>query len=107
MISFNSQPAKAGCFINGVFRMKKKEISKLALLGLTAGILLNTTSIEALETESNTINLDYVLAKPKCKAHGGCGGFTAERNVKHDQYEDEEEDDDTKTNDDSEMDKDI
>lgn len=60
--------------------MKNKELKKLALLGLAAGVLLSTSGIQA-EEEEYHIDLDYVLAKPSCKAHGGCGGLTASRDV--------------------------
>src|SRR4051812_27805955 len=60
--------------------MKKNELKKLALLGLSAGVLLATESgVQA--DDSNPINLEYVLAKPSCKAHGGCGGLTALRDI--------------------------
>lgn len=73
--------------------MKKKELKKLALLGLSAGILLAPEAgIQA--DESNPINLEYVLAKPSCKAHGGCGGLTASRDVTGVEKEDAEEPED-------------
>jgi hypothetical protein len=61
--------------------MKKIEMKKLALLGIAAGVLTGTqATIQAAENE-NSINLEHVIAKPKCKAHGGCGGLTASRDV--------------------------
>lgn len=70
--------------------MKKNEIRKLALLGMAAGVLMaNQPEIEAIENDKS-INMDYVLAKPSCKAHGGCGGLTASREV-NDLHQDHEE----------------
>lgn len=61
--------------------MKKIEMKQLALLGIAAGVLTGTqATVEATENE-NSINLEHVIAKPKCKAHGGCGGLTASRDV--------------------------
>lgn len=70
--------------------MKKNELKKLALLGLSAGVLLGTQSgVQA--DESNPIDLQYVLAKPSCKAHGGCGGLTASRDINNTDKEEAEE----------------
>lgn len=68
--------------------MKKNELRKLALLGLSAGVLLGT-QVQA--DESNPIDLQYVLAKPSCKAHGGCGGLTASRDINNGDKEEAEE----------------
>ncbi|HEV8051712.1 MAG TPA: hypothetical protein VGP47_04390 [Parachlamydiaceae bacterium] len=73
--------------------MKKIELKKMALLGLATGVLLTTGS--GIQAENfNTIDLDYVLAKPSCKAHGGCGGLTASRDVYNPDKEVAEEADD-------------
>lgn len=75
--------------------MNKYELKRLALLGMTAGIFMtNPSETEAMEEEGVMIDLNYVLAKPKCKAHGGCGGLTASRDVNDSSVADEEEDDD-------------
>lgn len=61
--------------------MKNRKIKTFALLGLSAGVLMAQSGVEAEEVHQ-PINLDYVLAKPKCKAHG-CGGLTAERDLEN------------------------
>lgn len=73
--------------------MKKEDLKKLALLGLAAGVLLGSPSeIQASEADEDYhIDLDYVLAKPSCKAHGGCGGLTASRDVYNSDKEEAEE----------------
>lgn len=74
--------------------MKENEMKKLAFLGMTAGLLLmNQPSAQALE-DSHLINLDYVIAKPSCKAHGGCSGLTASRDRNEESGSLEENDED-------------
>ena len=69
--------------------MKKNHLKKVAFLGLSAGALMtNQTTLEA-----DVINLDYVLAKPACKASAGCGGLTAAREVENTQYDIKEDSD--------------
>ncbi|MEI8365725.1 MAG: hypothetical protein WCF65_04820 [Parachlamydiaceae bacterium] len=54
--------------------MKSLQMKNLALFGVAAGLFsVGSSGVEATQ-ESNVINLDYVMAKPSCKAHGGCGG---------------------------------
>lgn len=68
-------------------------MKKLAFLGLSAGVLLTNQS----PLEADAINLDYVIAKPSCSAHSGCGGLTAAREVENTKYDVEEElEDDSK-----------
>jgi hypothetical protein len=72
--------------------MKKEDLKKLALLGLAAGALFATESaIHADGDDDYHIDLDYVLAKPSCKAHGGCGGLTASRDIYNADKEEAEE----------------
>lgn len=71
--------------------MKKNHIKKLAFLGMATGALIAQSGIEAAESNNSSINLDYVLAKPSCKAHGGCGGLTADRDHKSTMYQDDDE----------------
>lgn len=71
--------------------MKKTELKKLALLGLAAGVLLTTESKVQADENTSCIDLDYVLAKPSCKAHGGCGGLTASRDIHNSDKEEMEE----------------
>lgn len=59
--------------------MKKKEFSKLALLGIVSGLMAGQV-VEA--TDSNSIDIQYLLAKPGCKSHG-CESLTAERELHH------------------------
>lgn len=78
--------------------MNKEEMKKLALLGLAAGAIMSTLSAPEAFADENVIDLQYVIAKPKCKAHGGCGGLTASRDMNasmedNDEEDDEEEDD--------------
>jgi hypothetical protein len=80
-----------GCFINGDLEMKKTEIKRLAFLGMATGALMAQTGIGAVESGHSSINLEYVLAKPSCKAHGGCGGLTADRDRNKTMYQDEDE----------------
>ena len=80
--------------------MKKKEMTRLALFGIATGVLMASQSgIEALEN-SHAINMDYVLAKPSCKAHGGCGGtLTATRDF-DDKAKQDLDDEDVENNED-------
>lgn len=77
--------------------MKKKDLKRLAFLGIASGVLVTQpTGMEAIESHIRSINLDYVLAKPSCKAHGGCAGLTAERNRTNSTiYQDEESEENT------------
>lgn len=84
--------------------MNKDEMKKLALLGLAAGALMGTLSSPEVMADENTIDLQYVLAKPKCKAHGGCGGLTASREL-NSSAEDNDEDDDEDDDEDEDEDK--
>lgn len=68
--------------------MKSKRMKNLAFLGIAAGLI----SLESVGAEANVdaskIDLDYVIAKPKCSAHGGCGGLTAYREITPGAYDD-------------------
>lgn len=59
--------------------MKKKDFKRLAFLGMATGALVAQSGVEAAENNCSCINLDHVVAKPSCKAHGGCAGLTADR----------------------------
>lgn len=70
--------------------MNKRELRHLAILGVAAGVLAaGQTNLEAVFDES-VIDIEQCIAKPKCKAHGGCGGLTASRDLRN-EYVDEEE----------------
>lgn len=70
--------------------MKKNEWRRLALLGMAAGVFAaGQTGVEAAFDEPS-IDLEHALAKPKCKAHGGCGGLTASRDLRNENVDDEE-----------------
>lgn len=82
--------------------MNTKEMRKLALLGIAAGVISMSNTAELQATlDANIIDMDYVIAKPKCEAHGGCGGLTAYRTTpvnsayadKDDEGDDNSEDD--------------
>ena len=79
--------------------MKKNHLKKVAFLGLSAGALMTNQST----LEADAINLDYVLAKPACKASAGCGGLTAAREVENTKYDIQNSDTDTDTDPDSEQ----
>lgn len=82
--------------------MKSKEMKRLALMGIAVGILAaNQQGFEA--AEINSIDLDYVLAKPSCKAHGGCGGLTAYREVNNKDRQDQNKEDANSDEDQTEM----
>lgn len=66
--------------------MKKKEFSRLALLGMTSGLMaFGQTGLDA------SIDVQNLLAKPACKSKGGCGGLTASRDLPEDSLADEED----------------
>jgi len=77
--------------------MKKNNLGKLALLGLTGGLFaVGQPGIEAAQ-DSNSIDLQYLIAKPKCASHG-CAGLMAERDTP-DANEDDLLDDDSDSDD--------
>lgn len=62
--------------------MKKKTFAKLAVLGLTNGLLLSTLSAAHnanKETQPNSLNHTKTLDKAKCGGPGGCGGTVASK----------------------------
>lgn len=74
--------------------MKTKDMKKLALMGITAGLIsMGSSEIQALDAEAIALDLDRVVSKAKCNEHGGCGGLTASRdvNVKKGTLDDEDE----------------
>ena len=76
--------------------MKNKKMKQLILLGISAGIFMaEQQGLEAVDS-NGSIDLNYVLAKPSCKAHGGCGGLTANRDVNNEvpNYDDENDEQD-------------
>lgn len=74
--------------------MNKKELCRLALLGMIAGsVAAGQTGLEA-AYDASVIDMEHMIAKPKCKAHGGCGGLTASRNLRNEDVQDEESLDD-------------
>lgn len=67
--------------------MKKKQLSKLAILGIASGLL--TSHVEAAHKEGGTSmspeQIRQLLAKKhECKGPSGCGGLVAERDVEKD-----------------------
>lgn len=68
--------------------MKKNELKRLALLGMAAGALMANQPVQASE---NGIDIEHMIAKPKCKAHGGCGGLTASRDLNNAAIQNDEE----------------
>lgn len=71
--------------------MKKNDFKRFALMGVATGVLLTQSGVEAIENNNAPIDLDYVLAKPSCKAHGGCGGLTADSDRNNTTYQDDTE----------------
>ena len=70
--------------------MKRKELQRLALLGVAAGVMsMGQPTLEAVFDET-IIDVEHCIAKPKCKAHGGCGGLTASRDLRNENVDDEE-----------------
>jgi len=69
-------------------------MKKLALMGIAAGIISTGTDTLEATQNGNFINLDNVIAKPSCKAHGGCGGTVASRDIESVNLDNEEDDDD-------------
>lgn len=70
--------------------MKRKELQRLALLGVAAGVLAaGQPGLEATFDES-IVDVEQCIAKPKCKDHGGCGGLTASRDLRNEDVDDEE-----------------
>ena len=56
--------------------MKKTEMHRLALLGLTAGIIaLSQNSLEGFENHQS-IDMNLLIAKPSCKNSDSCGSAT-------------------------------
>ena len=55
--------------------MNKKDLKKLALLGLTSGVMLGTGGVQAANTQANTVS-GSLLAHA---CGGGCGGKKANR----------------------------
>lgn len=85
--------------------MKAKQLRALALLGMTAGILGMDVGLEAYQDE-HRIDLNYVLAKPKCKAQGGCGGLIAERDSNRSLRDEMDDDEEENGDDDRDFDED-
>lgn len=82
--------------------MKKRDLSKLALLGLTAGVMVaGQTGVEAIQ-EGVSFDVNSLLAKPHCKGKNGCGGFMAERDVAPTAQESKSEDEDNDEEDEDE-----
>ncbi len=53
--------------------MKKKEFSKIALLGLASGLaMLSQNSLVGIE-DHNSLNMEHLIAKATCKNLDGCG----------------------------------
>lgn len=54
--------------------MKKLELKRLAILGLTGGVIaLSQTSLEGI-SDYQSIDMQHLIAKPSCKNNESCGG---------------------------------
>jgi len=75
--------------------MKKNDFRKLALLGIAGGIIaVGQPGIEAMQ-DGNSIDLQYLIAKPKCASHG-CAGVLGDKDTSE---TDEDLDDDSDSDD--------
>lgn len=63
--------------------MKTKELRKLALYGLTAGLLTVSQSGLSAGEDATDLDIEHMIARPKCNDSGHCGGLTALRNTKN------------------------
>jgi hypothetical protein len=73
--------------------MRKRELTRLALLGLASGCMALCSGV--VEAEEASFDAQQMMAKKGCKGEGGCAGLTAS-NDKHadaDEELDEETDD--------------
>lgn len=70
--------------------MKNKELQRLALLGIAAGVLATGQGGLEATCDGSVIDIEHCIAKPKCKAEGGCGGLTASRDLRNQDVDDEE-----------------
>ena len=62
--------------------MKTKELRRLALYGLTAGLMtVSQSGLNAAE-DATDLDVEHMIARPKCNDSGSCGGLTAMRNTK-------------------------
>lgn len=68
--------------------MKKCQLSKLALLGMTGGLMMVGQPGAEAAQDNNSIDIQYLLAKPKCASHG-CADLTAERDIPEAAQDDE------------------
>jgi len=55
--------------------MKKRELTRLALLGMASGMIAVCTG--SVEAEEASFDAQYMMAKKGCKGEGGCAGMTA------------------------------
>lgn len=78
--------------------MKRREFTRMALLGMASGLMAFGQGLEGME--SSSLDVQNLIARPACKGKGGCGGFTAERDV-HDKASDDEEEEEEDENEDN------
>lgn len=60
--------------------MKKRNLRKLALLGLTSGLMLNGAAVAKEKSSLTPEQLESLLAIHHCRAPDGCRGVTANPN---------------------------
>ena len=81
--------------------MKKCQLTKLALFGMASGLIaIGQPGLEA--ADDNSIDIQYLMAKPKCAAHG-CADLVAEREMSE-ASEDQDMDDTSEAADDEDTD---
>ena len=58
--------------------MKKETLGQLAILGLTSGLIAVAEGNVGLYADISSVDMQHMIARTKCGAHG-CGGLTAMR----------------------------
>lgn len=75
--------------------MKKRDLYKLTLLGLSSGLMMLSQNTLSGYEDNSPQDMQNLLAKPSCKAADGCGapGEDSEEEPKEDQKNNKKPDD--------------